>query len=133
MDRFKTIIVNAAVIVVVSLLLLWGDTRYRQQTQYDLGVKKLAAGDYIGAIGGFEMAIHMYTPFSPLVGKSAQELWNIGESLEKKGDLPRALVAYRALRSSFYAVHGLTQPGTDWIARCDDKIQRLVPQLPPAN
>ena len=133
MDRFKTIAVNAAVIAAVSLLLLWGNTRYRQQSQYDLGMKNLAAGDYIGAIGGFEMAIHMYTPFSSLVEKSAEQLWNIGEDLEKKGDLQRAVIAYRALRSSFYAVHGLTQPGADWIARCDEKIAQLVWRLPPAR
>jgi hypothetical protein len=133
MDRFKTIAVNAAVIAVISLLLFWGNTRYRQQAQYELGVKALAAGDYIGAIGGFEMAIHMYTPFSSLVGESAQQLWHIGEELERQGDLRRALIAYRALRSSFYAVHGLTQPGADWIARCDERVAQLVWKLPPAR
>jgi hypothetical protein len=133
MDRFKTIAVNVAVIAAISLLLLWGNTRYRQQSQYYLGERAMATGDYIAAIGGFEMAIHMYTPFSSLVGKSAQHLWNIGEELEQKGDLRRALVAYRALRSSFYAVHGLTRPGADWISRCDDRIAQLVWRLPTAR
>ena len=90
MDRMKTIAVNAAVIAVISLLLLWGNTRYRQQSQYNLGEKALAAGDYISAIGGFEMAIHMYTPFSSLVEKSAERLWggpahqDFGSSQEPK-------------------------------------------------
>lgn len=132
MDRMKTFAVNAAVVAVISLLLLWGNTRYRQQAQYDLGTKALAAGDYIGAIGGFEMAIHMYTPFSSVVEQSARQLWQIGETLEKKGDLPRAIIAFRALRSSFYAVHGLNQPGADWIARCDDRIKQLLWRVKPA-
>lgn len=133
MDRLKTVAVNAAVVAAASLLLLWGNTCYRQHAQYNLGEKALAAGDYIGAIGGFEMAIHMYTPFSATVGRSAQQLWNIGEELEQKRDLRRALIAYRALRSSYYAVRGLSRPGTEWILRCDERIARLVQQMPQAR
>jgi hypothetical protein len=60
------------------------------------------------------------------VERSAERLWGLGEALERKSDPTRALVAYRSLRSSFYAVRGLNSPGTTWIARCDDKIAALV-------
>lgn len=133
MDKMKTIAVNAAVIAVIAIALLWGNTRYRQQEQFSQGEKALASGDYIAAIGGFEMAIHMYSPFSSLVEKSAERLWSIGENMERKGDLRRALISYRALRSSFYAIRGLSQPGGAWIARCDERIAGLVRQQQPAN
>jgi len=69
----------------------------------------------------------MYIPFHPMVEKSARQLWNIAESSERRGDINRALIAYRALRSSFYADRWLVTPGKEWIARCDTKIAALVP------
>jgi hypothetical protein len=68
----------------------------------------------------------MYTPFSSLVQKSAARIWTIGGKLEKAGDRERALIAYRALRSSFYAAKGLHTPGKAWISRCDEKIASLA-------
>ena len=126
MDKLKTIVVNIVAIALLALILLWGNTWYRQWRQFERGEKALQAGDTIGAIAGFESAIHMYTPLSPLVERAATRLWGIGEQMERQGDVPRALVAYRSLRSSFYAVHGLNRPGTEWIARCDARIAALT-------
>jgi hypothetical protein len=126
MEKAKTIAVNIAVIAAVSIILIWGNTWYRQWSQFNRGEKALAAGDYISAVAGYESAIHMYTPWSPLVERSAERLWSIAEGFERKGDLVRALIAYRSLRSSFYATRGLYTPGTEWIARCDGKIDSLV-------
>ena len=53
----------------------------------------------------------MYTPFSPLVERAAEKLWRIGRDLETRGDTEKALIAYRALRSSFYAPMGSSNPG----------------------
>ncbi|HEY6874573.1 MAG TPA: hypothetical protein VI298_17780 [Geobacteraceae bacterium] len=126
MDKAKTIAVNGAVIALLAILLVWGNTWHRQQTQFKRGAAAAAAGDFVGAIAGYESAIHMYTPGSPTVELAAQRLWAIGEGLERMGDATRALIAYRSLRSSFYAVRGLYAPGTEWIARCDEKIAALV-------
>jgi hypothetical protein len=128
MEKAKTVAVNILVIGAAALLLIWGDTWYRQHDQFDRGERASAAGDMITAISGYEAAIHMYTPVSGLVEESARKLWAIGEHYEQGGDQTRALIAYRALRSSFYAVRGLTAPGKDWIARCDGKIALLVQQ-----
>ena len=68
----------------------------------------------------------MYTPASPLVERSAQRLWDLGETAQQRGDVARALIAYRSLRSSFYAVSGLYAPGKEWIRRCDARIAVLV-------
>jgi tetratricopeptide (TPR) repeat protein len=126
-DRIKTISVNAAVIVLICLLLFFAGTWWRMQAQFALGETALRRGDFSGAVAGYESAIHMYIPFNGTIEKSAQQLWSIGESNERLGDINRALIAYRALRSSFYADRWLVTPGMDWIARCDKKITALVP------
>lgn len=126
MEKCKTIVVNVLVIMVAAILLIWGNTWYRQRTQFIRGETALAARDYIAAIAGYEAAIHMYTPGSSLVQDAAVKLWAIGEGFERAGDPTRALIAYRSLRSSFIAVRGLTTPGREWIARCDDRIAALI-------
>ncbi len=126
MEKAKTIAVNGAVIAVIAILLIWGNTWHRQRTQFKRGESAAAAGNFIAAIAGYEAAIHMYTPGSPLVEQAAAKLWAIGEGLERAGDQARALIAYRSLRSSFLAARGLTTPGRDWIARCDGRIADLV-------
>jgi hypothetical protein len=126
MEKAKTIAVNMAVAALIALVLIWGNTRYRQGAQLSRGEKAAAAGDMVTAIAGYEAAIHMYTPGSSLTGQAAARLWALGEAAERTGDLDRALIAYRSLRSSFYAVRWVFQPGRDWIARCDAKIAELV-------
>jgi len=126
-ERIATIAVNAAVIALICLLLFIAGTWWRLQAQYALGEEAFRRGDFTGAVAGYESAIHMYIPFSHIIEKSAQQLWNIGENSERLGDVNRALIAYRALRSSFYAARWLVTPGMDWITRCDTKIAALVP------
>lgn len=128
MDKVKTIAINVAAVVAISLALLWGNTLYRQYVQFDKGEKALLAGDFTAAVAGYEAAIHMYTPGSSVVPRAAQKLWDLAQMAEGRHDAPRALIAYRALRSSFYAVAGTYAPGQDWIARCDARIAELVLQ-----
>ncbi len=126
MEKAKTITVNLLVIALLSILLIWGNTCYRQWRQFNNGEKALAENRLVAAIAGYESAIHMYTPMSPLVERSAARLWEIVRRCESQGDPERALIACRSLRSSFYATRGLYQPGREWIARCDAKIAELV-------
>jgi tetratricopeptide (TPR) repeat protein len=126
MKKITTIAVNIIVVAFVCLVLIWANTYYRQRAQFQKGEAALKSGDYIAAIAGYESAIHMYTPGSSLVDESAQKLWAIGTAFERGGDLRRALIAYRSLRSSFYAARGLYTPGQQWIARCDRKIAELL-------
>jgi hypothetical protein len=126
-EQISTILANTIVIMLLCLLILFAGTWWRLHEQFALGETALRRGDYIGAVAGYESAIHMYIPFSSTVEKSAQQLWSIGESSEKIGDINRALIAYRALRSSFYAARWLVTPGEGWISRCDKKIAALVP------
>jgi DNA-binding SARP family transcriptional activator len=126
-ERITAIALNAAVILLLCLLLFFAGTWWRLHEQFALGEEALRKGDFTGAVAGYESAVHMYIPFHPTVEKAARQLWKIAEDNERLGNVDRALIAYRALRSSFYADRWLVTPGTDWIARCDQKIAALVP------
>lgn len=128
-DRVKSIIANGIVITLISLLLFAASTWWRMSSQFNQGEEALRRGDFAGAVAGFESALHMYIPSHPTIEKAAERLWQIGETNEKLGDINRALIAYRSLRSSFYADHWLVTPGKAWIDKCDRKIAALLPLL----
>jgi len=125
-ETAKKILLHIFLISVVFVVLFWGNTLLRQHTQFSLGEQALARKDYSAAISGYASAIHMFTPGSNLVETAASRLWSLGESLERAGDTERALNAFRSLRSACYAIRGLSNPGTEWIARCDGKIAKLT-------
>ncbi len=126
MEQLKTITINIAIIAVISLILLAGNTQYRQWSQLNKGEAAEKKGDLNQAVAGYEAAIHLYTPFSPLVTTAAEHLWRMAETARQRGDQERALMTYRALRSSFYAATWLMQPGEEWIKRCDQRIAAIV-------
>ena len=128
-ERVKIVLVNGAMIVALCLLLFAAGTWWRMHTQFALGQEAFQRGDFSGAVAGYESAIHMYIPYHPTIELAARQLWAIAELNERQGDVNRALIAYRALRSSFYATKWLITPGQDWIARCDKKITILAPHL----
>ncbi|BCS55912.1 tol-pal system YbgF family protein [Geobacter sp. SVR] len=128
-ERVRYILLNGVVIVVLCGLLFTATTWWRLHQQFALGEAALQRGDFTGAVAGYESAIHMFVPFDPTIEQAARQLWSLGEQSERQGDIARALIAYRALRSSFYAAHWLKTPGQDWIERCDEKIRALVPLL----
>jgi tetratricopeptide (TPR) repeat protein len=126
-EKIVSILLNGSIIAVLCLLLLLASTWWRLNCQFELGEAALRRGDFPAAVAGFESAVHMYIPFHPLIEESAGRLWHLGETNEQLGDVNRALIAYRALRSSFYAGHWLATPGLNWIERCDKKIAVLIP------
>lgn len=126
-EHVKSAIANSVIIIIISLLMLFVSTWWRMNSQFTLGEAALRRGDFTGAIAGFESALHMYIPSHPVIEKAAEKLWQIGENNERLGDVNRALIAYRSLRSSFYADHWLVTPGKTWIEKCDKKIAALKP------
>jgi tetratricopeptide (TPR) repeat protein len=126
-DQIKSAIANSVIIIIISLLMLLASTWWRMSSQFSRGEAALSRGDFTGAIAGFESALHMYIPYHPTIEKAAERLWQIGETNERLGDINRALIAYRSLRSSFYADHWLATPGMAWIQKCDKKIAALIP------
>lgn len=111
----------------LSACLLWANVRERQQTQFREGVAGELNGSFMVALTGYESAIRMYLPFSSTIHHAALRIWSLGELAEQRGDLEQALIAYRSLRSAFYATRWLRQPGQTWINRCDAKIAALIP------
>lgn len=126
-EQVKSAIANSIIIIIISLLMLFASTWWRMSNQFSRGEAALRNGDFTGAIAGFESALHMYIPYHPIIERAAQKLWQIGETNERLGDVNRALIAYRSLRSSFYADHWLVTPGATWIKKCDKKIADLIP------
>jgi hypothetical protein len=122
----KRIILHGVVIAIIAVALVWWDTYSRQQEQFLKGETARGRGNPIVAMAAYEASIHMYTPGSSTVEKAAGRLWAMGEDFEKRNDRERALIAFRSLRSSFYAARGFTLPGKSWIDRCDKKIAKLV-------
>lgn len=127
-EQVKSIIANGCIITLTSLLMLLAGTWWRMSSQFTQGEAAFSRGDFTGAVAGYESALHMYIPFHPTIEKAAGRLWQIGEANERFGDVDRALIAYRSLRSSFYAGHWLVTPGTVWIERCDKRITALTPR-----
>jgi tetratricopeptide (TPR) repeat protein len=126
-EQLKSIIANGIVIFLISLLLFFAGTWWRMNNQFNLGEQAFRKGDFTGAVAGYESALHMYIPRHPTIEKAAERLWQVGEINERLGDVNRALIAYRSLRSSFYAAHWLVTPGMTWIEKCDKKIAALIP------
>jgi tetratricopeptide (TPR) repeat protein len=126
-EQMKRMAVNGIVIIMISLVMFFASTWWRLNTQFNRGEAAFLRGDFTGAVAGFESALHMYIPLHPTIERAAEKLWQIGEANELRGDVNRALISYRALRSSFYADHWLVTPGSDWIEKCDKKIAALIP------
>jgi hypothetical protein len=124
-SRKKTV-VTVIVVILITFGLIWLETYKRQREEFRLAEQYYAEQDYHNAIQRYDSTIHMYTPWSTRVKVSAEKLWEIGNMYEHKKEFDMALVAYRSLRSSFYAVRWLVQPYQEWIDRCDEAIARVL-------
>ena len=122
----KHIVLTIVVMVIITIGLIWLETYKRQREQFSLAEKYYLEKDFPKAIQCYDSAIHMYTPWSMRVKKSAEKLWELGTMYENQKDYDMALSAYRQLRSSFYAVRWLIQPYPEWITRCDEAIARVL-------
>jgi hypothetical protein len=117
---------NALLIFVLLLVMVWVKTYFSGRAQYLAGEQAYSAGNMKDAITDYETAIHMYAPFAGYVPSSAQRLWDIGQGFEKAGDYDWALIAYRSLRSSFYAVRSFYTPYREWIDRSERQIDEVL-------
>lgn len=118
-------LITMLIAVLSSVIILAVNVNYRQKNQYLEGIQGEMSGNFMIALTGYESAIRMYLPFASRIELSAQRIWNLAEAAERKGATDQALAAYRSLRSAFYSVRWLRQPGADWISRCDKKIAVL--------
>lgn len=124
--KVKEVVTTVFITLVIMIAMIWGRTYYSQWKQFNIGEEAFKKGDLRGAITGYESAIHMYTPGSGMVKNSIDRLWQIGEIFERQNQSDWALLAYRSLRSSLYAVRSFYTPYPEWIERCDKKIASIL-------
>jgi hypothetical protein len=124
--KVKEVLTTIAITLTIMIAMIWGRTYYLQWKQYEIGEEAFKRGNMRDAITGYESAIHMYTPGSGMVKKSIERLWEIGEIFERQNQSDWALLAYRSLRSSLYAVRSFYTPYPEWIERCDRKIAQIL-------
>lgn len=120
-----SVVTQVFIVFIIMMAMIWGRTYYSQQKHYNDGEKALKAHNYKDAMTGYEWTIRMYTPFSSKVKDSCQKIWNIGQEYERRGQLGWALIAYRGLRSSIYAIRSAYTPYGEWIPRTDTRIRQL--------
>lgn len=125
-NKVLKVIGQILAVFVLLIVMIWGRAYYFQQKFYREGEKALKEHNYKDAMTGYEWAIRMYTPFSGKVKDSCQKLWLIAEEYEKRGRLNWALITYRSLRSSIYAIRSFYTPYEEWIPRTDARIRRIL-------
>lgn len=128
MDKARVLrfIKSGLLIFAVMFAMVWVKTYFAGHAQYVEGEKNYQTNNLKDAITSYETAIHMYTPFSGYVPASAERLWEIGQGFERSGDYDWALIAYRSLRSSFYAVRSFYTPYQEWIDRSEKQIDLVL-------
>lgn len=124
--KVKEVLTTAVITLAIMIAMIWGRTYYSQWKQFDIGEEAFKKGNMRDAITGYESAIHMYTPGSGMVKTSIERLWQIGGMFERQNQNDWALLAYRSLRSSLYAVRSFYTPYPEWIERCDRKIAQIL-------
>lgn len=104
---------NVAVIagcIVLTLLMIWGVTWYRQQRCFLRGEEHWSGQDYLIALHDYEATIRFYTPFSKNVETSVARLLWIANHYRECDMTDESLMAYRALKTSLYAIRSFYEP-----------------------
>lgn len=125
-EKTKKNIYTVIIVASIMFLMVIIKVYYRSSVEFNSGEEAFSKQELNEAITHFERSIHWYTPLNKYVAGSAERLWEIGEIAEKQADTKLALLAYRSLRSSFYAVRSFYTPHKEWINKCDEKISSLV-------
>ena len=125
-DKVLKVVGQILIVLIVMFIMIWGRAYYSQQNFYADGETALATKNYKDAVTGYEWTIRMYTPFSGKVKDSCEKLWFIANEYEKEGKLDWALITYRSLRSSIYAVRSFYSPYDEWIPKTDEKIAKII-------
>jgi len=115
--------------VMIAFFMVWLNTYQRSVKYFEEGEELLGKKKYLEAITSYETSAHAYTPWNPYVERSMEKLWEIGQMFEDQNKEPDyALIAYRSLRSSVYAIRSFYTPYKEWVPKCDERIQELVRQ-----
>jgi tetratricopeptide (TPR) repeat protein len=120
------IALRIGVLLAAFLVILYAKVAYNARQDFTLGEDAYTHGEYKRAIIHYERTIKWYTPWSTVVPRAVERLWQLGTEAEARGEVSLALEAYQALRSSLYAVQSLYIPYQRWIPKSEERIAPLL-------
>jgi hypothetical protein len=82
--------------------------------------------DRDGAIVHYRRAARWYAPFSPYHVRALQQLAQLGQEAEQRGETEQALAAYRAVRSAILATRSLYVPERTRLEAANQRIASLM-------
>lgn len=94
------------------------------------GQDHIARGDIDRGVTSLRRAAHLYLPGSPYVSDAYDALESIARQSETRGQGERALLAWRAVRSSALATRWITVPYADRLARANRHIAHRMAEAP---
>ena len=124
--RYLKLLLTIATFTGILLVMIWARAYYGAMQNCQEGIRFFERNEYIRAVTYFDRSLHWYTPCNPYIQKSAEMLWKLGTDARDKGNIRLALIATRTIRRGFISARSFYTPGTDWIHRCDLRIQGLL-------
>jgi hypothetical protein len=91
----------------------------------------LTQGELDAAVVHYRRAARWYAPGSPYHVQALERLAQLGGDAEAKGDVDRALHAYRSLRGAILATRSLYIPESARLTAANQRIAALMAELPP--
>ena len=109
-----------------------GRVIWASSQELELGQEAFEQGDRESAVIHLRRSAHWYVPGNPYVGEALRELRQIGRQAEMEGQIPLALMAYRAIRTSCLGTRGLTVPHRQQFEAANGRIAALMARQDPA-
>lgn len=101
------------------------------RAELEVAEKHAHEGDVDAAIVHYRRAARWYAPLSPYHVQALAGLGRIGAEAEQKGELERALTAYRAVRSAILSTRSFYVPEEARLSAANKRIAALMAGLPP--
>src|SRR5262245_60853923 len=80
-------------LLVAFVALLYAKTANNARQDFALGEEAYTQGQYKVAVTHYERTIKWYTPWSPVVQRAVERLWQLGTEAEARGEVSLALEA----------------------------------------
>ncbi len=127
--RLVTALLALAVLVtVLSVRALYESRAARARAQ-----QAAARNDIDGSIVELRGAARWSAPINPYATAALESLERLAVQARQRGDMPRALAAYRAIHSAIHAGRSFYTPYRDRLKRADRAIADLMAEAPPAE
>ncbi|MFC1852887.1 hypothetical protein ACFL27_22030 [candidate division CSSED10-310 bacterium] len=119
-------VIKFSLLIIIVMGLIWGNTYYRQVKYFKKAENLRSQKKILESIAFYEAAIRMYTPWSSKVQKSIENIWHIGENYQKSNSIEHALIAFRSLKTSLYAIRSFYSPFRLYRDKAEEKVSLLM-------